>query len=123
MLSCILQEDELRMGGGFEGISFTRNKNMWDIKYVTIDDSIRYKIRISFDGDRMSDRWKFEPFLYNSDFDFKDEAEEIVLLDKMIGIRKYITKITFRRQSLGKGDIIKIRNLRKQYPKIKFEII
>lgn len=123
MLSCILEEDVLKIGGGFEGISFTRNKNMWDIKYMSIDDSIRYKIRISFDGDRMSDKWKFEPFLYDGDFDFKGEAEERVLMDKMVGIRKYITKITFRRQSLVKGDLIKIRNLKKEYPEIKFEII
>ena len=122
-LSCILEEDELRFGGEFDGISFSRNRNMWDIKYMTRDDNDRYKIRISFDGDGMSDRWKFEPFLYDSDFDFKDEAEERVLLDKMIGIRKYIKKVTFRRQTLERGDITKIRNLKKQYPKIKFEII
>lgn len=121
-LSCILEEDELR-SGEFDGISFTRNKNMWNIQYLTRDDNDRYKIRISFDGDRMSDRWKFEPFLYDSDFDFKDEAEERVLWDSMYGIRKYITKITFRRKSLERGDVTKIRNLKKEYPEIKFEII
>lgn len=123
-LSTILNEDKLK-AIWHSYISFTRNKNMWNFKFFG-DNTNKYKIRIMLDGDRMSDKWKFEPFLYDQDRDFRNEAEERVNKWEMVGIIKYIKKISIRYPAikpLGDGDLIRIDMLKHDFPNIEFEIL
>jgi len=91
-LEKILEDDKMWSGLGY--ISFSRNKNL---KYNN------RPVKITFDGDRMSDKFKFESHLYHKDVYFKDEAEERIecngrsedksLKDMISGVKKYIIGI------------------------------
>ena len=66
-------------------ISFTRNKNWWPWKT---------SIKLSFDGDKLSNKYKIQPF---SDIDNiikgSDEYEERVMLREINNLSKYILVI------------------------------
>ena len=90
---------------GYHYISFTRNRLFDDGKFDL-------NVRIVFDGDRLSDKYKIEPFLYDDKFKdehgiprFKKEAEERIIsgIEKsydggiypyeLKNIKKYIIRI------------------------------
>jgi hypothetical protein len=64
-LEKILTED--RMVGHMNYISLSRNKNL---------NFNGRQVRITFDGDKMSNKFKFEPHLYMKDLKYKEESEE-----------------------------------------------
>jgi hypothetical protein len=64
--------------------AFTRNKNGWDVGGFPTD------VRISIDGNKLSDKYKIQPF--NMGFGV-DEMEERVYKD-ILNIKNYITDIT-----------------------------
>lgn len=103
-------------GRGYENISFTWNPNLWDIEYVG-DYDYRYKVRIAFDYQKMSKKWKFKSFDYfeRDEYD-AEEQEEIVETDEMQGIRQYITKVSL--SSEYSTDYITY--LKSKYPEIRF---
>lgn len=101
-----------RYGKEYDNISFTWNPNLWDIEYAgDLDD--RYKIRISFDYDKMKKKWDFKPF----DYGIPEEMEEIVETDEMNNITEYITEILIS-STESKTEII---NLKIDYPKLKIK--
>ena len=80
-----MQED--RMIASFGYMSFTRNPLLtkapeWKDKQV----------RITFDGDDMSNKFRFEPFMYGARKNgyYEAEREERINLTKMHGIKKYV---------------------------------
>jgi len=85
-LEDILKEDTMWSGTGY--ISFSRNKRL---NYAD------RPILIIFDGDKMSNKFKFESYLYSGNLFYKREAEERILTirkdDKISGIKKYIIDI------------------------------
>lgn len=84
-----------------EYISFTRSKNMASTTKTTIHDDVR----ITVDGDNMSNKYKFEPFA-DSDTNYgrgngSDEMEERLVLDVKkypngMDISKYISAIDIK---------------------------
>ena len=96
-LEGILKEDTLT-SVAFDYLSFTRNSRL------NFSD---YGIRITFDGDRMSDRFHFEPYLYDGkNWDrtinlspdkrrdlYGEEREERILKKEIKNIVKYIERV------------------------------
>ena len=93
-LEKILKDD--KMWSGMNYISFSRNKKL------------NYKkrpVKITFDGKKMSDEFKFESHLYQNNIRYKDEAEERIecneysepnasgMEDMISGVKKYIINI------------------------------
>ena len=119
-LYSILKSDSLEAGSshnmyglGYDNISFTWNPKLWDIEY-TGDTKPRYGVRISFNYNEMSKKWKFEPF----DYGIEEEQEEIIKTDIIEGIIPFITEILISRNE-SKSEV---KNLQEKYPylKIKF---
>jgi hypothetical protein len=123
-LSYILYDDRLisgdhpdcNFGRCYENISFTRNPELWGIEYLG-DEDLRYKVRIAFDWDRMSKKWKFESF----DYGIEEEEEERVETDEMNGIVEFITKISISTKE-SKGNLDYIQQLKGDFPHIKFNV-
>jgi len=127
-LGKILEQDRMWSAMGY--ISFSRNKRL---NYAN------RTILIIFDGNKMSDKFKFEPFLYSQYY--KKEAEERIecnfksekdsLDDCIFGIKKYIIGIQIvnydrlvQEEHEGRKYIFdKIKKLNKLIPNIKIEII
>ena len=121
-LYSILNDDRLisgthknsRHGMGYDNISFTWNPNLWDIEYSgDIDD--RYKVRISFDYNKMKEKWNFEPF----DYGIPEEMEERVVTEEMNGVVEYIKEILISSQE----SKTEIANLKIDYPNIKIKTV
>lgn len=64
-LEKILEED--RMVGNLNYISFSRNKHL---------NFNNRPVKITFDGDKMSNKYHFEPYLFRKDLRYKHESEE-----------------------------------------------
>ena len=81
--------------------SFTRNKNLTkDIEQGQIDTLLT--TRIDLDGDKMSDKYKFNPYNWQNERDKREEytkssseAEEMIISDSsyLKEINQYITKV------------------------------
>ena len=90
--------------------SFTRNKNGWDVGGFPTD------VRIMIDGDKLSHKYKIQPF----DMGYGvDEMEERIYKD-IPNIKDYILDITINTKTKGAYDIHKDM-LKDLYPK--FNII
>lgn len=120
-LESILKGDSLesgyfngRFGRGYDNISFTWNPKLWDIEYFG-DTKSRYSARISFDYDRMSEKWEFKPF----DYGIEEEQEEIVEAEEMHGIIQYITEILIS----NKEPMEDIKYLKRSFPNLKIKVV
>lgn len=107
-------ENNSRYGRGYDNISFTWNPNLWDIEYLG-DREERYKVRLSFDYDKMSKKWNFKPF----DYGIEEEMEEIVETDEMNGINEFITEILIS----NKESKTEIQNIKDDFPNIKIKSV
>jgi hypothetical protein len=87
--------------------AFTRNKNGWNVGGFPTD------VRISIDGDKLSNKYKIQPF--NMEFGV-DEMEERVYKD-IPNIKNYITDITINTKTKGNYEIHK-DIINKLYPTI-----
>ncbi len=101
-------------GLGYDNISFTWNPDLWNIEYAG-DIEPRWKVRITFDYERISKKWKFIPF----DYGIPEEMEEVVEKNEMKGIIQYITEITVSSKE-PKSDI---KYLKDTYPNIKIKTV
>jgi len=94
-LEGILGKDSMMSKRGY--ISFSRN---YDLNFAD------FGIRIVFDGERLSDKFKIVPALYDPDKEdgykldhtkrrelYKDEREERIYGKVIYGVKKYITNI------------------------------
>lgn len=128
----ILQDDEMHSAYG--AISFTRNYNLkdWAIKFNA-------PVRIAFDGNVMSDRLKFQPFLYDPEKDpisggqhmdskkrrelYGQEREERVPKDVISKVKKYIIQIDVL--DLGKQNDLHdlVKRVKAQNPGLQINIV
>ena len=99
-------------GRGYDNISFTWNDKLWDIEYAG-DEDWRWKVRISFDYDKLNEKWKLEPF----DYGIPDEKEEIYEGELMKDIIPYITEILISNEE----SIYETNFLKKEFPKLKIK--
>lgn len=88
--------------------SFTRNKNGWDVGGFPTD------VRITIDGDKLSNKYKIQPY----DMRFGDDEMEERVYKNISNIKDYILNITINTKSKGNYEIHKdiLNNL---YPTIK----
>jgi hypothetical protein len=88
--------------------AFTRNKNGWNVGGFPTD------VRISIDGDKLSNKYKIQPF--NMGFEV-DEMEERIYKD-IPNIKNYITDITINTKTKGNYEWHK-DTINKLYPEVK----
>ena len=82
------------------------------IEYVG-DEDARYKVRIAFDYQRMSQKYEFKPF----DYGIPEEEEEIIETDEITPIIPYITEILISTEE----SMLETNNLKKRYPNLKIK--
>ena len=88
--------------------AFTRNKNGWDVGGFPTD------VRITLDGDKLSNKYKIRPF----DMGFGvDEMEERIYKD-ILNIKDYILDITINTKTKGNYNLYK-DILQQLYPQLK----
>ena len=83
---------------GKRAVSFTRNKNFHKIDQNYVGTAAR----ITVNGDKLSDKYKIEPFSYykkKSDI-VTDESEESVISKKITDIDKYIIAIDVKKKQI-----------------------
>lgn len=78
----------------YDGISFTRNKmlNFYE------GHPARLYFKLIIDGDKLSNKYKIEPFKYHSqkdNVDFRNEAEEIIKTREISNVSNYIKGVAF----------------------------
>jgi hypothetical protein len=129
-LEGIFEEDKMEPSAMYDYISFTRNPLLKLHKR---------NVRIDFDGDEMSNRFHFEPFLYDPEKDpnfydpehvgyaerrqlYGDEREERIKSHEIHGIKKFITSIEI---IPGKEENFQERlsKLENENPHIEFRIV
>jgi len=94
--------------------SFSRNKNLnFESK----------QCKIIFDGNKMSDKFKIEPYLYHSDYSFKVESEERIKCKEIGGINKFIIGIEIKRDVYSDPYDYYLNFLRKKLPNVEIKII
>jgi hypothetical protein len=81
----ILRDDKMLSWRGY--ISFSRNKNL---------EFENKPCKIIFDGDKMSNHFKFKPHLYRKSRYYKDEAEERVKCNDYYSGHKYPKDLKFK---------------------------
>ena len=120
-LESILLEDKMWSSYGY--ISFSRNKNL---------NYLHRGVKIIFDGNKMSNKWKFESHLYAKDNRFKKEAEERIECNDttwgtnydncIVGIKKYIIGIEVS-YDLSPNDIKQLEKIQEELiPNVKIEV-
>jgi hypothetical protein len=119
-LEKILSEDKMWSSYGY--ISFSRNKNL---------NYLHRAVKITFDGDNMSNHFKLEPHLFNKQTKYKKEAEERIMCTHkysdgrfITGIKKYITDITviFNPYNTYDEMVSKVNELQPLIPNVKINI-
>lgn len=89
----ILRDNKLRRGS-YEGISFTRNKML----NFYIGSPVNLFFKLIINGDKLSEKYKLEPYKYHANdkgIDFRKEAEELIRASEISNISKYIKGIAF----------------------------
>jgi hypothetical protein len=138
-LEGILEEDRMEPSAMYDYVSFTRNPLLH---------LHRRNVRIDFDGDEMSNKFSFEPFLYDPEKDpnfydpehvdykqrrelYGEEREERVKMKEMKGIKKFINVIEILQESSNdprdkKNQLLrheKLAKMQKDNPDIEFRIV
>lgn len=130
-LEGILEENRMESSAVVNHISFTRNPSL---------DFHGRNVRIEFDGDSMSDRFHFEPFLYNPDTDplfggtskmdyqtrrkmFGQEREERIKKTEITNIKKYITAIDIIRSKKDEDFDERLNKMKSDNPHIHFSVV
>jgi len=90
-LEGILDEDRMK-SFNYPFISFTRDKN-WN--------GFDYKIRITLDGTLLSDKYKIQPYCDPRARRYDAECEEIITIDEILNIRKYIKLIEIEKYKIN----------------------
>jgi len=113
-LNYILKSDSLRVSTEFErlGISTTRNKNFGDVansQGLGLADGHSVNVRISLDGDKLSNKYKIVPtrdieFFQDPEED-TDESEELIKTQSLPNLHKYVKSITVYEFSPYDDDI------------------
>jgi hypothetical protein len=95
----ICEENRLKAGPDYDGISFTRNKDFHKIQREEISTGVIFVV----DGDKLSENYKIQPFNYfwnreqGSKFythhDYMDEQEELVRHYAIENFSKYVIKV------------------------------
>jgi len=135
-LEGILEEDKMESSDVLKYISFTRNPLLGSAETFK-----RRNVRITFDGDEMSNKFHIEPFMYDPSKDelfsvsfrepisytqlrkqYGEEREERITQSEIKGIKKYISSIEVIR---GKDEDFEKRlvELEKNNPQIEFNIV
>ena len=134
-LESILDEDRMESSAMFDYISFTRNPI-----FTFHNLGGRRTVRISFDGDAMSDKFSFQPFMYDPDKDpmyydpehmdyrerrelYGEEREERIKKKEIHGIKKYITLIELIRNPKDQDFEKRMTIMEKENPEIAFRIV
>lgn len=92
-LISILEKDTLS-SEYHHAIAFTRNYKL----------GFSSGVRIAFDGDKMSNKFSFEPKLYKGDLKYKKEAEETIRKNSIKGVIKYIKQVDVIPEDLGRNE-------------------
>jgi len=95
-IKSIIKSKELKLGTE-KYVSFTRNPNLTNSGYFNSFDNV---IRLTFDGDRMSNNIKIYPI---SDKNYRDESEEGVL--KKVSF-KYLKQIDIKPNEIYTSDTL-----------------
>lgn len=145
-LEGIFEENRMVSSALYDYISFTRN--------YTLGTSSTWKsnsknVRITFDGDLMSNRFSFSPFLYDPEKDplfgnpqdkgidsrrksYGDEREERIMKKEIPNIKRYILQVDILSRGSGSTekenmkylkDQERIQELRKNNPEIDFNFV
>lgn len=108
-------------------ISFTRNYNMIEYKN---DFSIDYKlgdkriVRLAIDGDKLSNKYKIEPYLDTDNFVNRSSGEnEEIIKRNYISIKNEIKQIDIVYGSLDPNNLINELEKTKLYKKYKFNYV
>jgi len=102
-LERILKDDILRKSHKFMGVSFTRDKNLYETGSYFKAKERNIDTRIAIDGDRLSQKYKIRPFNFPGGSRFSDpESEEMVNTD-IPNIRDYILSVDFIKSKLDDG--------------------
>jgi len=129
-LEGIMEDDRMESSAMFDYISFSRNPLL---------KLHRRTVRINFDGDAMSNRFKIEPFLYDPEKDpmfydpehidyktrrelYGEEREERIKAKEIKDIKKYITSIEIIKSK--EEDFEKrLAKMEVENPDIEFKIV
>lgn len=96
----ILKTKSLK-GYNYRYISTTRNKNFND--YLGSRPSSYFKIEL--DGDKLSNKYKIEPYAYTSGTNITfEEYEEVIRTNEVKNIFQYVTKFIFLVDKFEKGS-------------------
>ena len=120
----ILETNKMKSNLGH--ISFSRNARLG---YMNAD------VRIVFDGNKMSNKFKFQPYMHGNPFYdddpvqlrkmYGDEWEETIMKSSISGVLKYVKKIDILDEIQDyKSDIEKLNYFKKKAPSsIKFNFV
>lgn len=89
----IIRDNKLRRGS-YLGISFSRDKML----NFYIGSPPRTYFKLIIDGNKLSNKYKIEPYQYhtdNDDISFRQEAEELVRASEITNVDKYIKGVAF----------------------------
>lgn len=96
-------------------ISFSRNKKL---------NFGKRPVLIIFDGNKLSNKYKFESHLFTKDFEYKDEAEERIKVNIIPNIKKYIIGIKINKNELSNPTVIEyVEYLQSLIPNVKIEVV
>jgi len=110
-LKCLRNHTEDTTAWG-DYISFSRNKKL---------NYHKKSVLIIFDGNKLSNKYKFEHHLFMEDPQFKEEAEERIKISKITNIKKYILGIQIKKWELDLNP--EIDYFQSLIPNVKIEII
>lgn len=120
----MIENNKLKSQNFFNGISFTRDKTLNN--YIGSRPIVVFKIEV--DGNKLSNKYKIEPFQYISSTNvIFSEFEEIVRTTEIKDIFKYINKIIFIANNIERdikymSNWIRKTNINILLNKIKFKI-
>ena len=89
----IMRDNKLRRGS-YSGISFSRDKMLNSY----IGDRPRSYFKLIIDGNKLSNKYKIEPYKYhsrNDNVNFRNEAEELIKVNEIPNVDKYIKGVAF----------------------------
>lgn len=116
-LEDILAEDKMIANYGY--MSFSRNPLL-----ASTYEYAKKEARITFDGDEMSNKFRFEPFMFGGRYQYGAEREERIKQSEINGIKKYIIQAeAIKPKAHIKEFEDKIEKMKKENPGIDLEIV
>jgi hypothetical protein len=93
-----LEQDRLKVSPQFVGISFTRNPNFW--YNFTLN-----PVRFILDGNRLSQKYRIEPYNYAGDPTKSVSEQEEVVRQDIHNLRRYLIGIEVHKHKLPPGAL------------------